>query len=420
MRRSDALAVSVVLPITLCALAACTPPAVASRVPSIDWGPCDVLVDDVTAFTDLVGGASVLDGWEDRLECGPIAVPLDQADPDTRAIELAVSRLLPEHADERARVVLTNPGGPGVEGRTFPAALAGSGLGALAEDHVLVGVDVRGTGGSTSPDCPELLDIEAPDVEVTWPVARAYSDALAAANARCVASDPELIGHLTTQDAARDLDLVRAALGVETVDVVGVSWGTELAVEYLRQFPDRVGRVLLDSVVDLRGDLAGTLDDVAAAVARSGAAPGDGNGLLLGYRPLDVVTRTAITCNGTAGADDPQQVWRDHLARAESLGLDPQDRVPHPAAADLPGTSVCAGWPLPPHPVRVAPVRTRAEIQVVVHEREATTPAAWGRHAHHVLGGHLHALPDGDHGSLLHSEAADAAVAFLADGSPMP
>lgn len=379
-----------------------------------------MLVDQVREFSALVDTPSVLAGWQDRLECGELTVPLDYRDPAAGTLTLAVSRLLPTRTSQG--VVVTNPGGPGVEGRTLPAVIADSGMAALAEDRTIVGIDVRGTGGSTTLHCPELIDVQAPEVDtVSEEVALSYSADVAAANAACAESDGPLLASLTTQNAARDLDLVRSALGEDTIDYYGTSWGTELGMAYLSAFPDRVGRMLLDSVTDPRQDAEAALDDIAAAVATFGEPDPeqpDGTTADIGYRPIDFTARTAFTCNAYTGADDPRTVWSSHEARSARFGLDPQERIAHPLSGDLPGTSVCAGWPFAPEPV--APEAGGHDgLQIVAHATETTTPAVWAERAHQSLGGSLLTLPDGAHGSLSSSSAAPAAVAFLRDGTPM-
>lgn len=398
-----------------------TAPGSSSTSTGIAWGSCDELVAQVAKLSEQIGAPSVLAGWEDRLQCGQIEVPLDYTEPSGRQITLAVSRLAPQ--EDAAGVVLSNPGGPGVEGRTVPAMIAGSGMADLARDHVLIGVDVRGTGGSTSVTCDSLLEVEAPDADVDEAVAMAYTQQIATANADCVATDPEYFAQETTQNAARDLDRVRAALGVEQTDYFGTSWGTELGAAYLAQFPDRVERMLLDSTTDLRQETGGSLDDIAALLAVRGGTDAQGaqDGLVATstYNPLDVTTRTAITCNSYAGASDAEQVWAAHVARAARLGVDVGERTPHPVSADLPGTSVCAGWPLEPLPLDL-PSGDHDNLQIVAHAQETVTPASWSQYAHELLGGALTTLDDADHGSLAAGGAATSAVAFLRSGAPVP
>ncbi|GFH75281.1 hypothetical protein Sdia_60490 [Streptomyces diastaticus subsp. diastaticus] len=90
--------------------------------------------------------------------------------------------------------------------------------------------------------------------------ARAHWDRLARAHAACAEADPAWVASLTTADAARDLEALRAALGAPRLHYYGVSWGTSLGVTYRTLFPGRSGRMLLESVVAPDPDLRGLLD----------------------------------------------------------------------------------------------------------------------------------------------------------------
>ena len=78
-----------------------------------------------------------------------------------------------------------------------------------------------------------------------------YVEATERIGAGCVANTGELIGHVTTVEASRDLDVLRAALGESTLTYFGASYGTKLGATYADLFPDRVGRLLLDGAVDV-------------------------------------------------------------------------------------------------------------------------------------------------------------------------
>lgn len=424
---------SILLPATLLALggllSACSVAPSAPTSPQADaiaWQSCDGLVSQVAALYDVMETPSPLDGWGDRMQCANVSVPLDYDDPDGRQITIAVSRMVPE--GRSAGTILTNPGGPGLEGRTTPALLAASGMGDLATDHTLIGIDIRGTGGSTSINCDGSLDVPLPEGTVDERVAVDYSVAVAAANEACVAQDPAYFAQLTTANAARDMDRVRAAIGADQVDYVGVSWGTELGAAYLAQYPDRVRHMLLDSMVDLRHDAAMSLDDLVAADVAYGSDDEAGvaddvvvDGLSSpdSYVPSNLTTRTALTCNAYTGATDPEAVWSAHLARSEAIGSDPQVRTQHPLSGGIAGTSACAGWPIEAHPLVLTSGDAGDKLQIVAHASETVTPAPWGTLAHALLGGNLTILDDAVHGSLANGDNAAEAVEYLRNGTPM-
>jgi len=71
---------------------------------------------------------------------------------------------------------------------------------------------------------------------------------------KCVAGSGPVVGHVTTIEAARDMDVLRSALGEETLTYFGASYGTELGATYAELFPDKVGRFVLDGAVDVSID----------------------------------------------------------------------------------------------------------------------------------------------------------------------
>lgn len=195
--------------------------------------------------------------WEacGEQECARLTVPLDYAKPRGRTIEIAVLRVPAADPDRRLGSLVVNPGGPGGSGTTYAAA-AGLQFGdALLQRYDVVGFDPRGTGFSTAVDCvsDEQLDVflaadQSPDDAKE---AAAYEQAQRAFTAGCVAESGPLARHVTTVEAARDMDVLRSALGESALAYLGASYGTKLGATYAELFPDRVGRLVLDGAVDL-------------------------------------------------------------------------------------------------------------------------------------------------------------------------
>jgi pimeloyl-ACP methyl ester carboxylesterase len=133
-------------------------------------------------------------------------------------------------------------GGPGQSAReSFPAA-AGAFRELLRDRHVVL-VDQRGTGGSSPLACRAPTDEPAvDDAGTNIALARQF----AAKCLRALDADPRFY---TTSDAVLDLEAVRAAIGAEQMNLVGISYGTRVALEYLRRHPARVRSVVLDGVV---------------------------------------------------------------------------------------------------------------------------------------------------------------------------
>src|SRR5688572_8811538 len=172
--------------------------------------------------------------------CGKLAVPLDPAAPTGATIEIFVARVAALSAEPRLDPLLLIAGGPGQSTVDFYLQLRGA-FEQARRDRDLVLVDQRGTGRSADGfacEAPDDLSLDTADSEE---LARVI-DACAAQ----LQHDPRFY---TTSVAVRDLEAVRAALGLETWNVYGVSYGTRVAQHYLRQYPERVRSVVLDGVV---------------------------------------------------------------------------------------------------------------------------------------------------------------------------
>lgn len=199
--------------------------------------------------------AEVAAGWDkadEATECAMLTVPIDYAKPQGRKVQLAVSRIKATDPASRNGTLLINPGGPGVEGLPEPGQLTSSELGELGKHFDLVSFDIRGTGHSDKPGCPEF----DPDTLPTPPPglagkakAKFTNDAYAAALKTCALKDTEFSRAMTTTNAARDMDQVRAALGEEKISYLGSSWGTSLGAVYRGLFDEHVDRMVLDSVL---------------------------------------------------------------------------------------------------------------------------------------------------------------------------
>jgi pimeloyl-ACP methyl ester carboxylesterase len=171
--------------------------------------------------------------------CGTLQVAENPAEPAGRAIGLrvAVIRALDRHRTREPLFVVA--GGPGQAATDFYAAYAAA-FAPSQRTHDVVLVDQRGTGGSNRLSCDFPPDFEI----ATPPLARVRE--LSSACRRGLAGRPEFY---TTSVAVRDLDAVRAALGAERISLYGISYGTRVALHYLRRYPARVGAVVLDGVL---------------------------------------------------------------------------------------------------------------------------------------------------------------------------
>jgi len=199
---------------------------------TITWGECG---DDFGLSDELVG--KILEKGApqdvvDALECATVKAPLDWNDPEnTETIELAVTHL-PATGGEKIGTLLGNPGGPGVSGLDFMfGMLASPGFEQVYAQYDLIGFDPRGIGRSTPVECEDVSSIR--EVQL----------------ATC-AEDFPLARSMGTSQVARDMDMLRALQGEEKLDYLGYSYGTILGSTYVTLFPERTGRVVLDSAPD--------------------------------------------------------------------------------------------------------------------------------------------------------------------------
>ncbi|MCO5971114.1 alpha/beta hydrolase [Actinoallomurus soli] len=188
----------------------------------------------------------------DGLECATLSVPLDHAAPNGSQITLALSRARHTGTTGYQGVLLVNPGGPGGTGRDFALRVANHLPAGLRAAYDVIGFDPRGVGGSSpSLSCdPGYFKPVRPDyVPRTPSLESAWLGRSAAYAQACGRKYGSLLSHLTTVDAARDLDAIRAALGDKQINYYGASYGTYLGAVYATLFPARVRRMVLDSSV---------------------------------------------------------------------------------------------------------------------------------------------------------------------------
>lgn len=166
------------------------------------------------------------------LECGTVEVPVDYTAPDAGTTTVALTRIKAS-SGKATSAVFGNPGGPGNYALNFwNPGPAGAQPSDLYENHDLVAVQPRGLAGSDPLEC---------DAAFVGPNSQnALHDA-------CFGADPAYMKSMTTENAARDTNAVREALGLAEIDYVGVSYGTAIGADYATLFPEHTGRMVLDS-----------------------------------------------------------------------------------------------------------------------------------------------------------------------------
>ncbi|MEP7090884.1 MAG: alpha/beta hydrolase [Nocardioidaceae bacterium] len=190
----------------------------------------------------------------DADSCAQLRVPLDYAKPTGRSITLSVLKVPATDPGERIGSMVVNPGGPGESGVDFAAAATGVYGAALRKVYDVVGFDPRGVGASTPVEC--VSDKQLDTVIESNPDPRtkaqlAYSDGLLRRLAAgCLRNDSGLVRHVSTVEVARDVDILRAAMGDRKLTYFGASYGTAIGAAYADLFPTRVARMVLDGALD--------------------------------------------------------------------------------------------------------------------------------------------------------------------------
>jgi pimeloyl-ACP methyl ester carboxylesterase len=216
-------------------------------------------------------------------ECATAQVPLDYDRPRGARITLALTRLPASDPARRIGSIFFNPGGPGGSGVDFLQAVGPF----LYSDEVrarfdLVSFDPRGVARSTPLQCFDTTDEAlAALAPFPFPVTRAEERVWVQADrtwARaCAERGGPILDHMSTANVARDMDLLRRAVGDRKMTYVGYSYGTAIGSTYANLFPDKVRAVVIDGVIDPvsyttgRGDQAETLPSDARLRSEQGA-----------------------------------------------------------------------------------------------------------------------------------------------------
>ncbi|HEX6523838.1 MAG TPA: alpha/beta hydrolase [Streptosporangiaceae bacterium] len=225
-------------------------------VPVLAWQPCD-----------------------SGFECATAQVPLEYRDPHGRMIDIAVIRHPATDPADRIGSLFFNPGGPGGAGTQalplyyslFPAQVRAR--------FDIVSFDPRGVPNSTAVQCYPSLAAEQralAGVPAGFPVGQTqiqtWDRVVTAFDRACGTSAAGLLPHLSTANVARDMDLLRQAVGDPRLNYLGISYGTFLGATYANLFPGKVRAMILD----------GNIDPVAYATGYGDAAKRLGVPLRLG------------------------------------------------------------------------------------------------------------------------------------------
>ncbi|MFB6726073.1 alpha/beta hydrolase [Kribbella sp. NPDC056345] len=192
------------------------------------------------------------------LTCATLQVPVDYRKPAGPTLDLLVTKHAAKDPSKRLGALFVNPGGPGGGGAAYAGTLTrpdATGFTrlqpAVLDAYDVIGFDPRGVSHSSPISCADPTHFPTPQPDPDAPASRDtlwklwgdYADG-------CGTKVGALLPHLGTDNVARDMDSIRAALGEQKLNYVGFSYGTYLGSVYGELFRERVGRMILDGNID--------------------------------------------------------------------------------------------------------------------------------------------------------------------------
>ena len=296
------------------------PAASAGSKAGLDWQDC-------SQVPDLV------------VQCADQTVPLDYDRPGGKTISIAVARVPARDQAHRIGSLFFNLGGPGGTQVDFLQTGGGALFDALNERFDLVGFDPRGVGQSSpSIDCKVNQETQGPSSQPFTTPFNLDVRALLAKDQRylrrCADLNGKILSHVSTADVARDMDVLRKAVGDDKLTYLGYSYGTFLGSTYAALFPNRFRALVLDGPIDadeyLSDPVKGSNEQTAAferELGRFFAACAGNQTACLGFggadpwdaydQLVDTANATPIPANGYT--PDPRPIDGDDLNAAAAI-----------------------------------------------------------------------------------------------------
>jgi len=226
--------------------------AAPSRTPVVDG----VAEDLLPYYSQNLSWESCTGADAGTYDCATVTAPRDWDNPADGELELEIIRRA-AGSGEPVGSLLVNPGGPGASGYDLVANSANFAVGGvLSNAYDVIGFDPRGVGRSTAVACLDAAGTDAYffDIPTAARGTEEWKAELTERNrdfaAACEANSDGILPFITTEFAARDMDLLRAVLGDDSLNYLGYSYGTFLGATYAELYPDRVGRLVLDGAID--------------------------------------------------------------------------------------------------------------------------------------------------------------------------
>ncbi|MDF2666655.1 MAG: putative hydrolase or acyltransferase [Microbacterium sp.] len=252
------------------------------------------------------------------LDCTTVTAPSDYSDPSKGDLQLAVVRHRATSGKPLGSL-LTNPGGPGASG----VALVKSSLSILVDQKLsdaydVIGFDPRGVGESTAVSCYDAKGLDSYFYDIP-PGARGSAEREQALNERaaafaqaCNANSDGILPYISTENSARDMDLLRAVLGDPKLNYLGFSYGSFLGTTYAGLFPERVGRMVLDGGID-------------PTLSQSDSSIGQAEGFEQSLRAFMADCLTTSDCPYGGSVDDAMADLAATLARVDARPITASD-----------------------------------------------------------------------------------------------
>ncbi|MDO5067713.1 MAG: alpha/beta hydrolase [Propionibacteriaceae bacterium] len=221
-----------------------TSPEEAARVdnlptPGLEWKPCTQVQH------------------KDR-QCAEVSLPLDYDEPDGTRITVSVLKVPAKNQEQRIGSLFVNPGGPGGSGMDFVAGAENFLSPEVLERFDIIGMDPRGIGQSSPLNCYDDPDAAVAALKPAWemefPVTEeettTFQKSMRTVGQACGGHGREMASAMSTSQVARDMEMLRRAVGDEKLTYLGFSYGSYLGQVYANMYPDRLRAVGIDGVLN--------------------------------------------------------------------------------------------------------------------------------------------------------------------------
>jgi len=230
-----------------------------SDAPTTDSPDTSSVGSNTTYSTSAFATPSI--SWDScgtGLECGYIEVPINYDDVNSDTTALYIVKHAATDAGARIGSLLVNPGGPGFGGSYLAEAADNIFSQAILSSFDIIGWDPRGTGTSIPTiDCTEDYDRFFASGDITPDTDQERADIVDSSEEftqACFDNNGDLLPYIGTNNVARDMDMIRRALGEDKISYFGFSYGSELGATWTTMFPETVRAAVLDGASDPNAD----------------------------------------------------------------------------------------------------------------------------------------------------------------------